>query len=101
MTVVQAEFAENDGLKHALVSIDAIAANAKSAQAIADAGANYLPAVKANQSTLRAETEIAFNAAEPSGVESCIDASEFPDTRKMGHWTVGIVPFSCPPKSAL
>lgn len=36
-----------------LVSIDAIATNAKIAQAILDAGADYLLAVKANQPTLR------------------------------------------------
>ncbi len=54
-----AKLAENDGLKGALVSIDAIATNAKIAQAIvdADADADYLLAVKANQPTLRAETE--------------------------------------------
>lgn len=54
---------ENNGLKGALVSIDAIATNAKIAQTIKDAGADYLLAVKANQPTLRAETQAAFDAA--------------------------------------
>ncbi len=49
----------------ALVSIDAIATNATIAQAIKDAGADYLLAVKANQPTLRAETESLFAAADP------------------------------------
>ncbi|HEY1452046.1 MAG TPA: ISAs1 family transposase, partial [Roseiarcus sp.] len=68
-----AKLAENKGLKGALVSIDAIATNAKIAQAVTDAGADYLLAVKANQPTLRAETEAAFNVAEPHAVESCVD----------------------------
>jgi predicted transposase YbfD/YdcC len=55
--------AEGSGLKGALVSIDAIAANARIAQAIKDKGADYLFAVKANQPTLRKETESAFAAA--------------------------------------
>lgn len=58
--------AEKDGLKGALVSIDAIATNASIAQAIRDAGADYLLAVKANQPTLRAEIEAAFATA-PAG----------------------------------
>ena len=49
-----------DGLKGALVSIDAIATNAEVAQAIAEQGADWLLAVKANQPTLRAEVEAAF-----------------------------------------
>ncbi len=44
---------ENGGLKGALVSIDAIATNAKIAKAIKDAGAEYLLAVKANQPRLQ------------------------------------------------
>ncbi len=55
--------AEGGGLKGALVSIDAIATNAKIAQTIKNAGGDYLLAVKANQPTLRAETERAFVAA--------------------------------------
>ena len=55
--------AEGGGLKGALVSIDAIATNAKIAQTITKAGGDYLLAVKANQPTLRAETQSAFAAA--------------------------------------
>ncbi len=56
--------AANGGLEGALVSIDAIATNAKIAQKIRDAGADYLLAVKANQPTLRGEIESAFAAAD-------------------------------------
>jgi len=63
--------AEGGGLKGALVSIDAIATNAKIAQKIKDAGADYLLAVKANQPTLRAEIESAFAAA--GAIETDID----------------------------
>jgi predicted transposase YbfD/YdcC len=55
--------AERDGLKGALVSIDAIATNAKIAQKIKDAGADYLFAAKANQPTLLADIESAFALA--------------------------------------
>jgi len=50
----------NDGLKGAIVSIDAIATNATIATAIRNVGADYLLAVKANQPTLRAEIEACF-----------------------------------------
>ena len=63
--------AEGGALKGALVSIDAIATNAKIAQAIKDKGADYLLAVKANQPTLRKEMEEAFAAAKT--VETDID----------------------------
>jgi predicted transposase YbfD/YdcC len=69
--VLLERLAEGGGLKGALVSIDAIATNAKIAQAIKDAGAGYLLAVKANQPSLRAETESAFDAA--ASVDSFID----------------------------
>jgi len=55
-----------EGLKGALVSIDAIATNADIAKAITDQKADYLLAVKANQPTLRAEVEAAFAEA-PAG----------------------------------
>jgi predicted transposase YbfD/YdcC len=64
---------ENGGLKSALVSIDAIATNAKIAKAIKDAGADYLLAVKANQPTLRAETKAAFDATEPTAIDRFVD----------------------------
>ncbi len=54
---------EKNGLKGALVSIDAIATNATIARAVLDQGADYLLAVKANQPTLRAEVEAAFAEA--------------------------------------
>jgi len=63
--------AEGGGLKGALVSIDAIATNAKIAQTIKDAGGDYLLAVKANQPSLRAETELAFVAT--ADVDSFVD----------------------------
>ena len=58
------------GLKGAIVSIDAIATNATIAQAITDQGADYLLAVKANQPTLRAEVEAAFDEA--NGLEGAV-----------------------------
>jgi predicted transposase YbfD/YdcC len=54
----------DDGLKGALVSIDAIATNAEVARAIAAQGADWLLAVKANQPSLRAEIEAAFAEAD-------------------------------------
>jgi predicted transposase YbfD/YdcC len=60
-----------DGLKGALVSIDAIATNEDVAKAIIGQGADYLLAVKANQPTLRAEVEAAF--AEAPVIETCVD----------------------------
>jgi predicted transposase YbfD/YdcC len=64
--ILLARLAEQGGLRGALVSIDAIATNATIAQAIRDAGADYLLAVKANQPSLRADVEACFNTA-PSG----------------------------------
>jgi predicted transposase YbfD/YdcC len=61
--------AADGGLEGALVSIDAIACNAKIAGAIRDAGADYLLAVKANQPTLLAETELVFADAEPERID--------------------------------
>jgi predicted transposase YbfD/YdcC len=61
----------DDGLKGALVSIDAIATNEAIAEAITDQGADYLLAVKANQPTLRAEVEAAF--AQAPVLETCVD----------------------------
>jgi predicted transposase YbfD/YdcC len=61
--VLRDRLAENSGLKGALVTIDAIATNAKIAQTIKDEGGDYLLAVKANQPTLRKETQAAFAAA--------------------------------------
>ncbi len=61
-----ARLAENNGLKDALISIDA---NAAIATAIREAGADYLLAVKANQPTLRAEIETFFEDAASDAVD--------------------------------
>ncbi|MGC8476264.1 MAG: ISAs1 family transposase [Acetobacteraceae bacterium] len=68
--VLLARLAEQDGLRGALVSIDAIATNGTIAKAIRDAGADYLLAVKANQPSLRAEIEACFTDALPGSVET-------------------------------
>jgi predicted transposase YbfD/YdcC len=68
--------AANDGLKDAVVSIDAIATNATVASAIRDAGAHYLLAVKANQPTLRAEIESFFTTAPAAGLDSITDVDK-------------------------
>ncbi len=60
-----------DGLKGALVSIDAIATNPDVARAIAAHGADWLLAVKANQPTLRAEVAAAF--AEVPALDTHVD----------------------------
>jgi len=52
--------AEKGRLEGALVTIDAIACNAKTAQAVLDAGVDYLLAVKANQPGLMGEIEHFF-----------------------------------------
>lgn len=65
-----ARLAEQDGLRGALVSIDAIATNGTIAKAIRDAGADYLLAVKANQPSLRAEVEACFATAPPGMVDT-------------------------------
>lgn len=53
--------AASNGLSGALVTIDAIACNSRIAQAIIDAGADYLIAVKANQPGLMVEIERFFD----------------------------------------
>jgi predicted transposase YbfD/YdcC len=67
--VLLARLADQDGLKGALVTIDAIATNPTIAGAIRQAGADYLLAVKANQPTLRAEIEACFAAADPASLD--------------------------------
>ena len=76
-----ARLAEQDGLRGALVSIDAIATNATIATAIRNAGADYLLAVKANQPSLRAEVEACFTAGLPGAVERAGQAVR-------GHWGI-------------
>jgi predicted transposase YbfD/YdcC len=61
--------AKNDGLKGAVVTIDAIACNGTIAKAVRDAGAEYLLAVKANQPTLRKEIEDYFADAPEASLE--------------------------------
>jgi predicted transposase YbfD/YdcC len=68
--------AANDGLKGALVSIDAIATNAAIATTIRDAQADYLLAVKANQPTLRSEIETFFADAPAATIESTTDVDK-------------------------
>jgi predicted transposase YbfD/YdcC len=67
--VLLERLAEDGGLKGAVVSIDAVACNGTIAQAIKDAGADYLLAVKANQPTLRREIESVFKDAPPQDLE--------------------------------
>jgi predicted transposase YbfD/YdcC len=71
--VLLKRLAEKAGLRGALVSIDAIATNAKIAQTITDADADYRLAVKASQPTLRAEIQSAFVAAGPDALQTCVD----------------------------
>jgi len=68
--------AANDGLKDAIVSIDAIATNPTVATAIREAGADYLLAVKANQPTLRAEVASFFATAPAASLESITDVDK-------------------------
>jgi predicted transposase YbfD/YdcC len=66
----------NDGLKGALVSIDAIATNPTIATAIRDAEADYLLAVKANQPTLRSEIERFFADAPAESLDTKVDVDK-------------------------
>ena len=68
--------AAQDGLKGALVSIDAIATNATIATAIRDAKADYLLAVKANQPSLRAEIERFFADAPADALDTSVDTDK-------------------------
>jgi len=68
--------AANEGLKGALISIDAIATNPTIATAIRDADADYLLAVKANQPTLRAEIESFFAHAPAASLEATVDVDK-------------------------
>lgn len=68
-----ARLGEQNGLRGALVSIDAIATNATIAAAVTAAGADYLLAVKANQPGLRAEVEACFNDAPAASIASHVE----------------------------
>jgi predicted transposase YbfD/YdcC len=74
--VLLERLATKDGLRGALVSIDAVATNPTIATAIRDAGADYLLAVKANQPTLRCEIETFFAEAAPASLESTTDVDK-------------------------
>lgn len=65
--------AADDGLRGAIVSIDAIACNGTIAAAITAAGADYLLAVKANQPTLRTEIEAFFATAPAEALDTAVD----------------------------
>jgi predicted transposase YbfD/YdcC len=65
--------AADNGLKGAIVTIDAIACNAAIAGAIKDAGADYLLAVKANQPNLQAEIEAFFATAPAAALDTFVD----------------------------
>jgi predicted transposase YbfD/YdcC len=71
-----ARLAEDGQAKGALVSIDAIACNAGTAQAILDAGADYLLAVKANQSGLMGEIARFFDDPSQSGLATAVTADK-------------------------
>lgn len=74
--VLLERLAADDGLKGALVSIDAIATNPTIASAIRDAGADYLLAVKANQPTLRSEIESFFAHAPAASLDTTVDVDK-------------------------
>lgn len=74
--VLLERLAAEGGLKGAVVTIDAIACNATIAQAIRDAGADYLLAVKANQPTLRGEIEAYFAEAPEAVLDHVADVDK-------------------------
>ena len=74
--VLLERLAADDGLKGALVSIDAIATYQTIATAICAAKADYLLAVKANQPSLRAEIESFFADAPVASLETTTDSDK-------------------------
>lgn len=64
---------EKDGLKGAIVTIDAIATNPTVARAVVETGADYLLPVKANQPTLRSEVEAYFADAPANRLDSFLE----------------------------
>ena len=83
--VLLARLAENNGLRGAIASIDAIATNATIATAIKDAGADYLLADKSNQPTLRAEVDVCFDDAAPSAVDTHIEHDKGHGSDRAAH----------------
>ena len=71
-----ARLADKGQLIAVLVSIDAIACNAFTAQAILDAGADYLLAVKANQPGLLSEIERFFDDPGAAGIATHVEADK-------------------------
>lgn len=67
---------ERLALTGALVTIDAMGATARIARAVLDRGADYLLALKANQSHLFEEAELYFRDLDPTDADTCetIDA---------------------------
>ena len=74
--VLLERLAVDNGLKDALVSIDAIATNPTIAKAIRDAEAHDLLAVKSNQPTRRAEIEALFAEADPATLDTDTDGDK-------------------------
>ncbi len=70
------KLAASGSLAGAVVTIDAIACNAKVAQAVLDAGADYLLAVKANQPGLLGEIERFFADAPPHSLDGQTDVDK-------------------------
>jgi predicted transposase YbfD/YdcC len=70
------KLAASGSLAGAIVTIDAIACNAKVAQAVLDAGADYLMAVKANQPGLLGEIERFFADAPPQSLVGQTDVDK-------------------------
>ena len=71
--VLLERLAAGGALTGALVSIDAIACNGTIAQAITEAGADYLLAVKGNQPSLQAEIEDLFASAPSDRLATVVD----------------------------
>jgi predicted transposase YbfD/YdcC len=74
--VLLERLATEGGLKGAIVTIDAIACNGRIAQAVRDAGADYLLAVKANQPTLLKDMAAVFSEAPTASVQSVTDTDK-------------------------
>jgi predicted transposase YbfD/YdcC len=74
--VLLERLADKGRLAGALVSIDAVACNGKTAQAILDAGADYLLAVKGNQPGLKGEIAAFFDDPGTTGVSTHGDADK-------------------------
>ena len=74
--VLLERLAAKDGLRGATVTIDAIACNGRIAQAVRDAGADYLLAVKANQPTLLKDMAAVFDEVPAASIQSVTDTDK-------------------------